>query len=496
MRKMIWIVLLGLLLGGCTWMAPPEEEFFPEEIVPGWQKEAQGLLPLSELPVGASGGWGATWKSAAARLWAEVVTMADAQQAASLFRDIQASLHNPEQDQIGDEGVRAELRGASLVLHLFRVGPSLVLVGSLARTAADAPPAGLVRQAALNIVGKLPYLGSPQVSWAQARSTSTAQTVAPAAELRFPLRNEVGQVVGAVSLRVYGYLAGESAGDCHYRLSLHLAKIEVSEALPDGPLRGPLDLFLAGLLELPCGRLTFITPELAYLQPGEEKTFDAPGPFLGELECFVPCSLPSLPLNMNVILRDHDNDLLDFLRAFVLWLGQSDPKAAALEGMVEEIVGLYGPKADNPPDPISAAQNFPGTTLGGGSGGYSLPTEIIYGGVKFEFFGQLAIPGSCSLTPQKAIWCRVPEGASGVLTLQAKRIPAGAVNIRAETLPPGWPAFPVASGWGTITSQYSFTVPMGTASQRFVLRFRAWTPGVVGELEVQVILDVVPQEAG
>lgn len=64
MRKMVWIVLLGLSLGGCIWTAPPEGELFPEEIIPGWQKDAQGWLPLLELLVDIGGSCDATWKSA------------------------------------------------------------------------------------------------------------------------------------------------------------------------------------------------------------------------------------------------------------------------------------------------------------------------------------------------------------------------------------------------------------------------------------------------
>jgi hypothetical protein len=68
------------------------------------------------------------------------------------------------------------------------------------------------------------------------------------------------------------------------------------------------------------------------------------------------------------------------------------------------------------------------------------------------------------------------------------------VNIRAEYLPPGWPPFGVKSGWGEITALYTFTVPGGTAGRRFELIFRAWTAGLVGELELRVLLDVIPPE--
>lgn len=79
------------------------------------------------------------------------------------------------------------------------------------------------------------------------------------------------------------------------------------------------------------------------------------------------------------------------------------------------------------------------------------------------------------------------------------------MNIRAERVPSGWPnslwiqqlgqwvdsRSSVASGWGTITAQYRFTPPAGSAGRRVELRFKAWTAGVIGELELRVILDIV-----
>jgi len=120
--------------------------------------------------------------------------------------------------------------------------------------------------------------------------------------------------------------------------------------------------------------------------------------------------------------------------------------------------------------------------------------EIEYGGVRLQFSGQLTTTaGTCQQVSSNLVQCRLPQGAQGVLQLTATRTPAGAVNIRAEAIPAGWPAFPVASGWGTVTRQYSFTVPSGSAGQRFELRFKAWTAGVVGEIELRLIIDAIAQ---
>ncbi|MBC7318236.1 hypothetical protein H5T57_03175 [Candidatus Bipolaricaulota bacterium] len=110
------------------------------------------------------------------------------------------------------------------------------------------------------------------------------------------------------------------------------------------------------------------------------------------------------------------------------------------------------------------------------------------------------------------------EGSAGIVELRAIRTPTGAVNMRIESVPGGWPRSfwvyqqdewrdsrsSVASGWGTVEAQYRFTVPPGSAGSTFALRFKAWTAGVIGELELRVILEVVravtptppPAEAG
>lgn len=138
------------------------------------------------------------------------------------------------------------------------------------------------------------------------------------------------------------------------------------------------------------------------------------------------------------------------------------------------------------------------------------PGEIYYGGIRLQFSGRVLVAGTCSPAVQPApgvsqIQCQVPEGVAGTVELTATRTPAGAVNIRVESVPSGWPnslwiqqlgqwvdsRSPVASGWGTVQAQYRFTPPTGSAGRRVELRFKAWTVGVIGELELQVILDIV-----
>lgn len=97
------------------------------------------------------------------------------------------------------------------------------------------------------------------------------------------------------------------------------------------------------------------------------------------------------------------------------------------------------------------------------------------------------------------------EGSAGTVELTAVRTPAGAVNLRVESVPAGWPSSlwiqqlgqwvdsrsSVASGWAAATAQYRFTVPAGSAGRSFTLRFKAWTVGVIGELELRVVLEAV-----
>ncbi|MCS7239976.1 MAG: hypothetical protein NZ651_01845 [Candidatus Bipolaricaulota bacterium] len=495
MKKMEWILVLSAFLGGCTWLAPPASgPFLPGEIIPGWEKEIEEAISSEDLPLGAGGGRVAAWGSGEAWIWAEIVTMGDATTAQALFQDAVASFARYERDSVGDEGVRLVHVPTGLVLHFFRVGPSVALVGALAKGQA-VPDPGMVRQAALILARRLPDQ-EPPLGPSPPPQPPSPVPQAPL-EIEVELRAPDGSATGRLTLRAYGTFLGEQRGICRYRLRFHLGKIVLGRVPPDGPFRGPLDLFLGAVLELPCGRITFVTPELVYLRPGQEKVFEEPGPLLAELVCSVPCWRPDLPLNINAILRDNDlDDFLDLVRGFVSVLPEDDPHAAEMGEVVEEITRAHGLQRQEPADPIGTAGDIRGTTLGQGSASGYLPLEEWQEGVKLEFSGVLAIPDSCARPAANVIQCRVREGATGTLTLQAKRTPAGPVHIRADTIPPGWPPFPTTSGFGSVTTQYVFTLPSGTAGRQLILKFRAWTVGVIGDLELQVILDVLPAEGG
>ncbi len=110
-------------------------------------------------------------------------------------------------------------------------------------------------------------------------------------------------------------------------------------------------------------------------------------------------------------------------------------------------------------------------------------------GARLEFSARLEGAGTCQEIAG-GIRCLVREGSSAVLRLFARRDPPGAVNIRMVSAPPGWPVLPVASGWGTATAEYRFTVPAGSGGQRFELIFEAWTAGVPYPMRITVVLEV------
>ena len=178
-RRVVWGAIglgLGLVLGGCGWLVPKPAELFPDEITPGWKLSLEGALSAEDLPSGAAGGWGAVWAREEAWIWAELVTMADTGSAAALFAEVVGSLGTHEEERIGDQGVKLTHGLSGLILHVFRVGPSLALVGSLARSPESAPSPEAVRQAALVLASRLPYQGTAVASGAVVWPSRTSAT--------------------------------------------------------------------------------------------------------------------------------------------------------------------------------------------------------------------------------------------------------------------------------------------------------------------------------
>lgn len=122
--------------------------------------------------------------------------------------------------------------------------------------------------------------------------------------------------------------------------------------------------------------------------------------------------------------------------------------------------------------------------------------------VAFKLCVQVA-GGTCSNVPKTppapsdTVRCSVSEGASGTVDLIVNRTaPVGFTGaiVLTGSIPGGWPTFtPVSksgSGNMSLTAQYRFTVPPGTAGRTFELKFKAVADGCYGELVLTVILDV------
>jgi len=127
--------------------------------------------------------------------------------------------------------------------------------------------------------------------------------------------------------------------------------------------------------------------------------------------------------------------------------------------------------------------------------GWAQCSEVPYtvGGttVTLRFCGNLTVSGgTCSQPASNVVQCSVPEGTTGTVTLSAQRTPAGTVTISAASLPTGWPSFAPVSGSESVSGQYRFTVPAGSAGRRFELKFRATASGVPTPIDLTVILDV------
>ncbi|MBC7318233.1 hypothetical protein H5T57_03160 [Candidatus Bipolaricaulota bacterium] len=420
-----------------------------------------------------------------------------------MFAEVVATFAEPELDRIGDQGVRLFHVPSGLGLHFFRVGPSLAMVGSLAGAPEQAPSPDLLHRAALALAARLPYTEATCITdtgWCH-HCRGLATRSGPVGEIAVEVRDETGSLAGTLTVRVYSRLIGISGEICIYHLSFHVARIRLEQIPADGPFRGPHDLFLAGTIELPCGRLTFLTEELAYLNPGEEQVFDEPGPLLGELDCAVPCLQTDIQVNLNAILRNANNDPFDPLKAFLLAMEKVDPRTKPQTALVGDLIRTHGHPTGSPQDPIQTAENVRGTTVGVGQTTVFVRT-FQSGYTNIEFTATLVIAGSCDRSlpePNRGeIRCRVPEGATGMLTLQAKALhPEGAlvaVGIFADALPPGWPRFPGGWGLGTVTAEYVFTVPMGSAGRIFRLAFFARAAGAIVDSKIDVFLEVIPRE--
>jgi len=200
---------------------------------------------------------------------------------------------------------------------------------------------------------------------------------------------------------------GEGAGLWRYRFDLYLKCIELGPEDGDPGLRGPGDLFLAGTLDFPCGELGFLTGEVAELPAGGSVAFPGKGLLIASRECLAPCGLQNVPINLNLVLRNHNQvNLIDLLAAFFWGLARAQPQAQPLWETAEGLSQTYGPEAGEPEDPQAEAGEVPGTRLGEGEA----QTTISFQGGYLSFELTVTAHGECEQVSEDTVRCRVVAG--------------------------------------------------------------------------------------
>ena len=481
-----------LALAGCGWLFRLVPTQFPDEPLPGWAKGPEAAFYTADLPPEASGALGAAWRRGEAWLWAQVIAFPDPATAQTRFSQETAPLSDAQDSGLGDEGVELVHPQSGLVLELFRVGARLVLVGSLAADPEDAPPAEEVRRAARALLGKLPEVPAAEAGPPPQEACDPPEETPHLKVLEVPLFLD-GMANGTVVLVLEVAPIGAAAGLCRYRLDLYLKCIELGPEDGDPGLRGPGDLFLAGTLSLPCGELGFLTGEVAELPAGGSVAFPGKGLLLASRECLAPCGLQNVPINLNLVLRNHNQvPLIDLLAAFFWGLARAQPQARPLWETAEGLSRTYGPEAGEPEDPQSAAEGVPGTPLGEGEN----QTDISFPGAYLNFEMTATVHGECEQISEDTVRCTAVAGEEGQAELVARvDPPAYQVTISAVELPP-WAAFTPVSGYGIAQTVCTFVPPSGAVGGVFEFRFRAMTAYGLAE-DLRLVLEVVaPEEPG
>jgi hypothetical protein len=421
-----------------------------------------------------------------------VIAFLDVEAAQARFSQETGSLTGAQESGLGEEGVELVHPPSGLVLELFRVGARLVLVGSLASSPEEAPTAEEVRRAARRIGQQLPAVPPAQAGPPPEVTCAPPEETPHLEVLQVPISLD-GTANGTVVLALEVVPIGEEAGLCRYRFDLYLKCIELGPEDGDPGLRGPGDLFLAEILGLPWGEVTFLTEEVAALPPGGGVEFSGKGLLIASREYLVPCGLQNVPINLNLVLRNHNRvDLLDLLGAFFWALARAQPQAQPLWETAEGLSRTYGPEAAEPEDPQAAAEEVPGTTLGGGTiwGTLDLP------GWQFQFEMQVTVHGECWQEAEDTVRCRVVAGEEGQVLLTARsEPPTFPLTIQAVALPP-WASFQPAAGIGLVQTQCTFVPPAEAVGGTFELVFQAiaMEEGFVFVKELRLILEVVPPE--
>lgn len=422
------ITLGALVLGGCAWLSPPELGIFPDEVVPGWQKILEVPLDADALPVGATGGWGAVWEASSAWLYAQAVWLPSPSAAKALYDTVVASLSEYQTTSVGDEGVKIVHEASGLAVHFFRVDEMLALVGSLAEARSGAPSLTIVEAAGVAIAARI------------ARSQGMAETYSCTDLYRLPLRPETilprsalvtevsiplslkadntPQDNGTLTLSLEVVLSRRDNCDCLYTFKAYLKRIAIRGEDGDDWPRGAGDVFVAGIITLPCGAINFRTAVVAKISPNSSESFGDPGRLISQIQCTRPCSEREFTYTINALVRDSDvGDLLGLCAGAIEAVATVAPeKAAPVKAALDKVAGEHGIKeATDPANPITEARNFRGDDLGEGTatGKASLPApeiQVIESAICRQVSGgtPVGLTRTFSCTdPQVVSWIRV-----------------------------------------------------------------------------------------
>ena len=319
-------------------------------------------------------------------IWCEVVLLEDEEAAQDTFSQLTADLAEAEECELGDEAVSLSLEESGLVAYLFRVDNAVAIVGSLAEEPEDAPSPESVLQAAHTLIAYLPRLAPAHaLSLEDAEvgnglGTSSQSTMTTVTS---PLRLPDGRNNGTIALNLEADLISEQECNCTYVFKVYLKRITLGEEDGDGWGRGAGDVFVAGVVNLPCGTIQFITGEVGDISANSSLDFGEPGRYIGELRCErLPCWQDAFAYSINVLVRDNDtNDLIDILKAVLKIAAKViGKKAEALVNVVQAITDRHRLQDQvNPPNPLTQARNIRGDDLGEGtaSGSGSLPAPDI-----------------------------------------------------------------------------------------------------------------------
>jgi len=491
MRKWVWCwALAGLLLvlGGCGWFAWRPPARLPEEPLPGWVREVEARVYAEDLPPGASGGLGGLWRHGDAWLWCLIYKFPDPGAAHARLAEELAALSGWEEGGLGDEGASFHHPESGLSLELFRVGAYLLLVGSLAEVPEAAPSREGVRAAARDLAEKIPLI-PPGEAGPPPEGSCTPPEETPYLKVLQVSFSLGGSPNGELTLVLEIVPLGAEAGLCRYRFNLYLKCLELGPEDGDPGLLGPGDLFLAGLLTLPCGELAFLTEELAQLGPETVREFPGNGVLIASRECLAPCGGRDFPIMLQLILRNHNRvPLLDLLAAAMWALRRAAPQAQPLWETAVGLSRTYGPPPETPEDPEATAAEVPGTPLGAGE----TEANVDLPGVYLSFEMTVTVHGSCYQVSQDTGRCTAVAGEEGRVLLTALVSLFLPVRIEALSLPP-WASFTPALGFGQVMTTCTFVPPGEAVGGTFVFLFRATTEYSVME-EVRLILDVVAPE--